>query len=374
MTATTVLTPDTATTVISDEIPPPRFSWAAAFAGAVAAAATIFFLLSLGAGVGLSLTTAPELLHGTAPTFLTGGAIYFLAVQAFGFAVGGYIVGRLIGFVPEPEKEEQFRSAAHGLVVWGVGVVATATMIAFSVLPLAGATAGATTAVATSDQTRLTPITTGYWVDFLFRPPSASRQAQLGWIQYAQADTTATDATQPDDATPADDEAATQNAPQTSTSAVQPSGAAAPNATASDAPRHLSTTTTDTTMMSSGVPSTSSPSPEFHTGSIISDKAEAGRILNVGLANGGRLSTGDHDQLAYMVAQDTGVNANEANRRVNYVESRIRNDETNAAETARKLTRNASLWIAFSLLFGAVVSMFSAMAARHLDDRISAGG
>jgi predicted metal-binding membrane protein len=40
-----------------------------------------------------------------------------------------------------------------------------------------------------------------------------------------------------------------------------------------------------------------------------------------------------------------------------------------AADIARKITSYASLWIAFSLLFGAIVSMIAAVAARNEDER-----
>src|SRR5690242_4380449 len=75
-----------------------RFSWSATFAGAVVGTAVIFFLLTLGAGVGLSLVPAKGV---TSTSFLTLGAIYFLAAQAMGFAAGGHLVGRLIGPMAE---------------------------------------------------------------------------------------------------------------------------------------------------------------------------------------------------------------------------------------------------------------------------------
>ena len=92
MNTTTVLSDDTAVLVTEER----HFNWGAAAAGAVAATATGFFLLTLGSGVGLALAS-PQ--HSTA--FLTLGAIYFFAAQAFGFTVGGYLVGSLIG--PEIE-------------------------------------------------------------------------------------------------------------------------------------------------------------------------------------------------------------------------------------------------------------------------------
>src|ERR1700761_2615826 len=140
-----------------------RFSWSAAFAGAVLATAVTFFLLALGAGFGLSLASVQQ---AATPSFLTGGAIYFLAAQAFGFAAGGHLAGRLIGPAAETVKEEEFRSAAHGLVVWALTVVATATLVAIGGM-VAGSTAlsaAANSQKVESAQT-MTPSYIGYWVD-----------------------------------------------------------------------------------------------------------------------------------------------------------------------------------------------------------------
>jgi hypothetical protein len=117
MTNTTVLSEGTAT-IVADE--PRHFNWGAVVAGAIAATAVTFFLVTLGSGIGLALVS-----HSPATSFLTLGAIYFLASQAFGFTVGGYLVGRLIGPEIETSKEEEFRAAAHGFVMWALVIVAS---------------------------------------------------------------------------------------------------------------------------------------------------------------------------------------------------------------------------------------------------------
>src|SRR5205085_8407049 len=101
---------------------PREFHWGAVIAGAISAAAVSFFLLTLGSGIGLALASPVTTAANT--TFLTLGAVYFFAVQAFGFAVGGYLVGRLIGPEVENTEEEEFRAAAHGFTMWAAGVVA----------------------------------------------------------------------------------------------------------------------------------------------------------------------------------------------------------------------------------------------------------
>lgn len=105
-----------------------HFNWGAVIAGAVGAVATSFLFITLGSGVGLALVARdPE-----TTTFFTLGAIYFFAAQAFGFTVGGYLVGRLIGPEIESPREEEFRAAAHGFVMWALVVVSSVLILGFS--------------------------------------------------------------------------------------------------------------------------------------------------------------------------------------------------------------------------------------------------
>src|SRR4029079_10409085 len=154
-----------------------RVSWAAIFAGAVVGTAVIFFLLMLGAGVGLSLLPA----HRGSTGFLTLGAIYFLAAQAMGFAVGGHIVGRLIGPMAETDREEEFRAAAHGLAVWGVCVTAGVVLALLSSWGPAGSSVVA-------DNMRLAPVagpdisassSAAYWTGGIFPPLHAPPDVPL---------------------------------------------------------------------------------------------------------------------------------------------------------------------------------------------------
>src|SRR5436853_7226787 len=103
--------------------PSSEFSWRPAIAGAFVTSTTIFILLFLGAGVGLSLFTVPDAPAGSAGAALTYGAVYFLFALAFGAVVGGYVAGRLMGPVFESSNEEQFHSSMHGLVSWAIAVI-----------------------------------------------------------------------------------------------------------------------------------------------------------------------------------------------------------------------------------------------------------
>ena len=146
-----------------------KFSWGLAFAGAFAATAVTFFLLTIGAGFGLLLVNPVTHSGPSIPTFLTGGAIYFFAAQAFGFAVGGHLAGRLLGPILETRTQEDFRAGAHGLTVWAITVVASLVLIA-----LAGMTAvqsgGIATLYGTGAFKSQSATPTNYLVDKLYRP------------------------------------------------------------------------------------------------------------------------------------------------------------------------------------------------------------
>lgn len=158
MTSTAILTDDTATIVAEEENP---FRWGVVIAGAFAATATTFFLLTLGAAIGLALT---PMAHART-TFFTLGAIYFLASQAFGFAVGGYLVGRLIGPEVENTEEEEFRAGAHGFVMWALAVVASVLLIA-----AASGVTGSSMVSAIAPRPIDQATDTAYWADMMFGP------------------------------------------------------------------------------------------------------------------------------------------------------------------------------------------------------------
>ncbi|HEX3945856.1 MAG TPA: hypothetical protein VHW69_17415 [Rhizomicrobium sp.] len=354
-----------------------RISWGAIFAGAVVGTAVIFFLLMLGMGVGLSLVPA----HRASTGFLTLGAIYFLAAQAMGFAVGGHIVGRLIGPMAETDPEEEFRAAIHGLTVWGLCVIATALVVLATGWVTAGSSALAgAPGGAYRNSADVTPSAAAYWTDVLLRPGTAPMHASAAWQRYAQADTTATDAP------PAvDDESATDRGFTAKPMTAVPPGngkvendlpkasheeGVAPSAEPSEpsAAPHVITIPVEG---DNGeiVTDTGAAQPPRHD--IAADRAELGRMIEVGMTNGGGLSSYDRDRAVQLVAQDTGLPTAEAARRVDNARARIRADETRIVETARKIARNASLWIALALLFGAIVAAMAAVSARWEDDRIT---
>jgi hypothetical protein len=104
------------------------FVWSVVIAGALAAWAVAFIFISLGTGVGLAVSSpyaGPQ-----ASTMTIGGAIWLIIAQTFGYTAGGYLAGRLRIRDHMPGPETMFRDAAHGFMVWVVGVGLMAVVVA----------------------------------------------------------------------------------------------------------------------------------------------------------------------------------------------------------------------------------------------------
>jgi hypothetical protein len=149
------------------------FSWGAAIAGAITAAAIAFILIALGTGVGLALTSPYS--GPSVGTMTIGGAVWLVLVQSIAFAAGGFLAGRLRARGEAiASAEARFRDGANGFLVWAIGALATALAIAVigtisisgGVRAIAGVTQGTS-----EDQL-------GYFVDALVRAP-VSRQTNL---------------------------------------------------------------------------------------------------------------------------------------------------------------------------------------------------
>jgi hypothetical protein len=122
----------------------PRVDWGAIFAGAVLATAVGLILLTFGAGLGLSVTSPYEG-EGLAPAFYAFAAgLWLLWIQLVSFTIGGYVTARLRNReTGATEHEVDVRDGMHGLLMWGVGVIAAA-VIAFA--GIGGITAAAESA------------------------------------------------------------------------------------------------------------------------------------------------------------------------------------------------------------------------------------
>src|SRR5277367_2532095 len=151
-------------------------SWAAVFAGAFVAAAFSLALVALGAGIGLVSVSPWSSNNPSVTTFTVLAAAWFIAVQLFASGIGGYIAGRLrTGWARVHTDEVFFRDTAHGLLVWAVGAVIAATLLASaasSAVSGAARLAGAATEVvgsATGQAASAMGDPSAYFSDMLWR-------------------------------------------------------------------------------------------------------------------------------------------------------------------------------------------------------------
>jgi hypothetical protein len=105
--------------------------WSAVIAGSVVAAALAFVLLTFGSGLGLSIA-APGPDQGVPILgFAVAAGAWLLAVQLVSFMAGSYLAGRLrlpLGRASREEKD--LRDGTHGLLVWALGTLVGAVLLA----------------------------------------------------------------------------------------------------------------------------------------------------------------------------------------------------------------------------------------------------
>jgi hypothetical protein len=86
----------------------------------------------------------------------------------------------------------------------------------------------------------------------------------------------------------------------------------------------------------------------------------------------GRLPDADRAYLAGLVAARTGVSPEDASRRVDDVENRVRESVRQAAETARKAAAYLSFWTFMALLFGAVAASLGGVLGGEMREQAAA--
>jgi hypothetical protein len=168
----------------STEVTASGISWAAVFAGAVAAAALSLILLALGTGVGLSSISPWSGATDSASKIGTTAICWLVASQILASSMGGYLAGRLrTKWVTVHTHEVYFRDTAHGFLVWAVGLVVTAAFLASAATAMVGgmSKSGASGASASDPN--------AYFVDALFRsdravadPIGIAERAEVGGI------------------------------------------------------------------------------------------------------------------------------------------------------------------------------------------------
>jgi hypothetical protein len=104
--------------------------WAPVFAGAVAAAALAFVLHAFGGAIGLAVSsTAPTWRDASIALWVLSG-LYLILVALASYSLGGYLAGRLRTPVAAANDEEiEFRDGVHGLLVWALATLLTASLL-----------------------------------------------------------------------------------------------------------------------------------------------------------------------------------------------------------------------------------------------------
>jgi len=161
--------------------------WPAILAGAVLASAISFVLFAFGAALGLSLASPYPREGVSVTTFGIILALWVLWVLVSSLGAGGYLTGRLRRRRSLTSHETELRDGAHGLLVWGVSVLAGALIAAWTVAgtvnkaadAAAGLASASAQAVVSSISSASDPL--GYVTDTLFRTtgtPTAPAQAE----------------------------------------------------------------------------------------------------------------------------------------------------------------------------------------------------
>jgi hypothetical protein len=151
------------------------FTWSVVIAGALAAWAVAFLISLLGAGIGLAVSSPYAASSSTAMNI--GGALWLVFAQTAGFVTGGYLAARLRIRDHIPGPETMFRDAAHGFMVWVIGV----GILAF-VIGVAGVSANSSAGGTMSDAARQAMAYVSFWsfVALLFGAVGAPLAGMLG--------------------------------------------------------------------------------------------------------------------------------------------------------------------------------------------------
>jgi hypothetical protein len=105
--------------------------WPAVLAGAVVASAISLVLITFGSAIGLSLATPFDNTGMSAVGLAIAMGLWLVWVQVSSFMAGGYVTGRMRRRAFDAtEHESDVRDGMHGLVMWGVGVIAGAVFLA----------------------------------------------------------------------------------------------------------------------------------------------------------------------------------------------------------------------------------------------------
>lgn len=309
----------TTTTIVPVETGPFRYlDWGPVILGALGAAAMSVVLLAFGSALGLSVVSPYAYAGISAKGAAILAAVYLALVMVASFAAGGYIAGRMRSpWRTTDETESHFRDGAHGFGVWSIGVLLGAAMAASGVGAVVSAAGKATTAIAAAG-------TAG-----------AASNPALGQLSLRPTDYAIDRLLAPAPAAAPTNQEATPAMP----------GAAQPAAT-----------------------------PARRTRADL--EAPMARALAAGLTTP-QLDVRDRTYLARVVAEQTGMPQEEAEKRVDETFADLKPAEQkarDAAEAARKTAIIAAFLAAATLAIGcAAACAGAALGAGHRDERTTVG-
>jgi hypothetical protein len=97
-------------------------------AGALAAAAVSFVLMTFASAVGLAIASPSPTWRDTSTGLAILSGVWILLVAIGSFALGGYLAGRVRSSWATTPDEIEFRDGTHGLLVWALAVVLAALL------------------------------------------------------------------------------------------------------------------------------------------------------------------------------------------------------------------------------------------------------
>jgi hypothetical protein len=129
------------TPTLTSETTRSSVDWQSIIAGAIAAAALALVLFGFGSALGLSLTSARPYGGLSATSMAVVSSLWLALVYVLTFAAGGYVAGRMRLPISTSAKEREFRDGAHGFLVWALGTLVGAYLIASTLSAAASKTA-----------------------------------------------------------------------------------------------------------------------------------------------------------------------------------------------------------------------------------------